>query len=83
MAVLVTCKFEDDSIKSEAAIFQTTFSQLCLKKKFSSFKGEMNGLIWPKIEHVRDLMAVFITCKLDEALIKHEVAILRTTFSPL
>ena len=34
MTVLVTCKFEDDSIKSEGAILWTTFSPLQVYGKY-------------------------------------------------
>ena len=45
--------------------------------------SEVNGPIWPEIELVRDFMAVLVTCKYDEDPIRNEVAILRTTFSPI
>ena len=44
---------------------------------------EVNCLIWPEIKLVRDFMYVLVTCKFDEALIKNEVVIDWTTFSPL
>ena len=40
----------------------------------------MNSPIWPEIELFRDFMDVFVTCKFDEAPIKNEVVIDRTTF---
>ena len=43
----------------------------------------MNSLIWPEIKLVPDFMTVLVTCKFDEDLIKNEVAILQTTFSPI
>ena len=45
--------------------------------------SKVDSLIWPKFELIRDFMAVVVTCKIDENLIKSEVAIIRTTFSPL
>ena len=38
---------------------------------------------WAKIEILRDFMPVRVICKFDEDSIKNEVAIVRTTFSPL
>ena len=43
----------------------------------------MNSPIWPEIKLVPDFMTVLVTCKFDEDLIKNEVAILQTTFSPI
>ena len=42
-----------------------------------------NGLNWPKIKLVRDIMIVFVTCKFDKDSIKNEGATLETTSSPL
>ena len=39
---------------------------------------EVFSAIWPNIELVRDFMAVLVTCKFVEDLIKNEVAILRS-----
>ena len=44
---------------------------------------EVNGLIWPEMEHVQDFMTVFVTCKFNEDPIKSKVAILQTTFPPV
>ena len=41
----------------------------------------MNSTICPKIELVKDFMAVLITCKSDEDLIKNEIVFNWTTFS--
>ena len=41
--------------------------------------SKVNSLIWPKINHVQDFMAVLVTRKFDEDPIKNEVDILRTT----
>ena len=87
IAVLVTCKFEDDSIKNEGAIFCTTFSPLQVHGKIfhcsRANNSKANIPIRPKIDLVQDYMTVLITCKFDEDRIKIEVAILRTTFVPL
>ena len=81
MTVLVTCKFEDDSMKSEGAILRTTFPPL---EVFSTLKGsEVNDPIWPEIGFFRDFMTLFVICKFDEDPITNEVAIPRTTYSAL
>ena len=38
---------------------------------------------WAKIKQVGDFMPVLVICKFGEDPIKHEIAITRTTFSPL
>ena len=89
MGVLVTCKFEDDSIKIEGAILRTAFSPLYVYGKHfhcsMMSNSEVNSPSWPKIDLVRDFMTVLVTCfcKFDEDPIKNEVTILRTTFLPL
>ena len=40
MTVLVTCKFDDDQIKSEGAIVHNIFSIISLCEKFSVLKGK-------------------------------------------
>ena len=39
---------------------------------------EVNSLIWPKFELIREFMAVLATCKIDEEPIKIEDTIHRT-----
>ena len=43
--------------------------------------SHVNGLICPKIELVKDYMAVLITCKSDENSIINEMAIIPTMFA--
>ena len=45
--------------------------------------SEVKSPIWPEFKHVRDFMAVLVTCKFEDDLIKSEGTILLTTFSPL
>ena len=69
MAVLVTCKFEEDSIKSECAIFRTTFLHFVYGKIFHPSRAsnsKANSPIWPKIELIRD----FKTGSLPASLMK-------------
>ena len=64
MPVLVTCKFDNNPIKNENAKVTTTFHQKPIGKFFDA-EGEVTlkqSLIWPKIELVRDLMPVQVTC---------------------
>ena len=44
---------------------------------------DVNSLMWLEVEFIRDLMAVLVTCKIEEDWIKSEVAIIWTTLSPL
>ena len=86
MAVLVTCKIDEDLIKSEVATIQTFSSLQVYGKIFRrsrANKSKVNSPIWPKIELVRDFIDVLVTCKFDEAPIKNEVVIDQTPFSPL
>ena len=52
-------------------------------RKSRASNSEMNGPISPKFEIIRDFIIVLVTCKFNEDPIKSEVAIIRTTFSPL
>ena len=79
MAVPVTCKFDEDRIKIEGAIDQKVKYGLFCHSRASNSK--VDGLFWPEL--IQDFMAVLVTCKIDEDPIKSEVAIVRTTFSPL
>ena len=84
MAVLVTYKIDEDRIKSEVAIIQTFSPLQVYGKNFRHSwvsNSTVNSPIWPKIEIIRDFMAVLVTCKFDEAPIKNEV-IIDQTFSP-
>ena len=57
MATLVTCKFEDEMMKSENAIHWTTLSPLevygnfCSRSRVSN--SELNITIWPEIKYPR------------------------------
>ena len=62
--------------------------RLCSDKvKYGVFRNsrasnsDMNSLIWLKCKFIRDSMAVLVTCKFEDGLIKSGNAILRTTFS--
>ena len=79
MAVLVTCKSDEDWIKSEVAIVWTTLSPLyangeIFHRSRASNSKEKNPT-YSEIKHIRDFIAVLITCKFEEHPIKNEVAI--------
>ena len=82
MAVLATCKFDEDPIKIEGTIDRTraNIGFFCYSRASDS---EEDNTIWPEFELIQHFMAVLITCKIDEDPIKSEVVIIRTTFSPL
>ena len=77
--VLVTCKFEEDPIKTEGAINRTRSKIAFLALKASNSKVII--LIWMEFKLLWDFMHVLVTCKFNKDLIKTEGAINRTTFS--
>ena len=81
MAVLITCKFDEDTIENEVAIISTTFSESMGHSRAGNYHD--NSPNRAKIELVQDFMSVPVICKFDEEPIKNEVAVIRTTFSPL
>ena len=86
MAAPVTCKADEDPIKIEGIISWTVFFFVCLFVCFFQSRAsnsEVDSPIWPEFGPIQDFMAVLVTCKIDEDSIKSEVAIIRTTFSPL
>ena len=80
MAVLATCKFDEDPIKIECTIDRTRSNM-----GFFSTQGQvtLNSLMRLEVKLIRDVMAVLVTCKIDEDWIKSEVAIVSTTLSPI
>ena len=71
MAVLVTCKFDEDPIKIECTIDRTW-----LNMGFFSTQGQVTltwSLMWLEVKLIRDFMIVLVTCKIDEDWIKSEV----------
>ena len=79
MAALVTCKYEEYPMKNEVTI------DLFLHYKYMwayfrhsrASNTEVNSLIWPKFELIREFMAVLPICKFDEDPIKMEGTINR------
>ena len=81
MAVHINCKSDEDSIINEIAIVWTTFS-----KVYVALKGGLLSCQWLKVGHYQTLSRFYACpciCKLDEDLIRTEVAIIRTRFSLL
>ena len=71
MAVLVTCKFDEDPIEIECTIDRTW-----LNMGFFSTQGQVTltwSLMWLEVKLIRDFMIVLVTCKIDEDWIKSEV----------
>ena len=79
MASLVTCNFDDESIKNEDAIVSTTFSPLSVYgenfRRSRVCNSIANRPIWPEIKLVPDFMPVLVICKFEEDPIKTEGAI--------
>ena len=82
MTVLVICKFDEDSIKSDVAIVRPTFSLYMFIGDLRASNSHANSPICLKIKLVQGFMAVLIICKSEEESIKNEVAIVRPIFSP-
>ena len=87
MAVLFTCKNEEDPIRNEGAGVLTTSLPLQVYgdffKRSRAANSTLHGWIWLNFELIRDFMVVLITCKNEEVSIKIEAARVLTNFSPL
>ena len=90
MAILGTSKYEEDPIKIESARVATT-----LNIDFSNTQGQVTprsdigsgqnsnsvrGGIWLKLEPIRDIIVVLVTCKNEEDPMKNRGARVATTF---
>ena len=73
MPVLVTSKFDDDSIKNELAWRQhfPIISLWEIFKRSRAANSVVSGPIWPKFELVRDFMHVLVTHKYKKDRIKN------------
>ena len=87
MPVLVTSKFDDDSIKNERTSMETAYSHYKSMGNFIRRSRAANsvvcGPIWRKFEVVRDFMSVLVTCKYKKDRIKNNREKVETSFSPL
>ena len=73
MVILVTSKNEEDLIKNEGARMLTTLN-IDFFNHSRAANSAVRSQIWTKIELIRDLMVVLITCKNEEDPIKNEAA---------
>ena len=82
MHVLVTCKNEEDPIKSEGA---TRLLPLLVYGDFSrrsrAANSAVHGQIWSNFQLVQDFMIVLVTCKNEEDPFKDEGARVFTTLN--
>ena len=69
MAATVTCKFDEDPIKIEGTIEYCQITAFCHSMASNS---KVDSPIWPEFELIQDVMAVLVTCKIDEHPIKSE-----------
>ena len=78
MVVIVTCKNEEDSIKTEGARVFTT-----LNIDFSDAQGQLTpyGGILPKSKLIQAFMHIFVTCKNEEDSIKNKKLTASKAFS--
>ena len=87
MPVLVTCNFDDDSIKNERASMETPFSHCKslgnIFRRSRAANSVVSGPIGPKFELELDFMHVLITCKYKKDQIKSDQEKVVTPFSPL
>ena len=81
MVVLITCKNEEDPIKSEGARVATRL----LYVNFSDIPGHSIDNVWflQKFEFIRAFMHVLTTCKNKEDSIKNEGVRVAKTYLPL
>ena len=73
MAVLITCRNEEDPIKNEGKIFPI----ISIWEFFQTSRAANSavpGRIGPKFELMRDIMVVLLTCMNEEDPIKNEGA---------
>ena len=80
IAVLITCKYDGNSIKNEIAIIQTTFLKSVGPSRVAN--SHANSRKWVQIKDVRDFLPFLVIYMFNEDSIKNEVAVVRTTFSP-
>ena len=82
MAILVTCKIDEDWVKAEVAIVWITLSPFQVYGKnfhrSRASNSKENSPIAPEIKPIRDFIAVLVICKFEEHPIENEVAIDRT-----
>ena len=82
MVVLITCKNQEDPVKSEGAREATT---LCIHffRRSRATNSMVGGGMWPKVKPIQAFTIVLIICKNEEDLLKNEGAGVVTTVLPL
>ena len=83
IVVLVSCKYEEDPIKNEAARVLTRLYVVIFFRRARAANSEVSGGILPKFELMQAFIVVLVTCKNEEDPIKKEGARVLTRFSPL
>ena len=78
MYVIITCKYEKDTIKNNREKVATLFQIITL-----SVAMETSGQIWPNFELLQAFMHVFIACKYEKDHMKNSGENVMTLFSPL
>ena len=83
MAVLVTCKYEEDPIKTEGARVLTRLYDIFSDAHAMAANSEVSGRILPKFKLIQAFIVVLVTSKNEEDPIKNEGARVLTRFSLL
>ena len=81
MHVPVTCKYKKNRIKNNWEKVETSYVYLKFNSPTRACNSEVTDSIQLELELVWDFMAVLVTSKFDEDLIKNERASLETPFS--
>ena len=86
MYVIITCKFEKDPIKNSRDKVETSFFPLQAYGDFfrrsRAANSAVGGPIRPKLELVRALMHVIVTCKYEKEQMKNSREKVETPFFP-
>ena len=77
--VIITCKYEKDSIKNNREKVATPFFQIITL----SVAMQTSDRIWPNFEHIQPFMHVLIACKYEKDQMKNSGENVMTSFSPL
>ena len=81
MAVLITCKNEEDPIKNESAKVVTTLTSIFRCSKAAN--SVVGGGLGPEFKLIQAFMIVLVTFKNDEDQSKNELTRVLTEFLPL
>ena len=81
MDVLITCKYEENTIKMKALEWSQHIHQYFRRARADN--SGVGGGIWPKYELIQAFMHVLVTCKNEDDHFKNEGAKVFTRFLPL